>query len=166
MVWFQLTTIPPPKKKIDRECRGECISGLFALLCDQVDEQGTCSDGGVCCITDTKNNDVTTRRPTTTPRPTTPVSTYSNKHDVATVSTVNLSKICELVITRGRNKQIGSPFSDLNSDWCATIQRATFASWIHFCCRSSGKHCCNETEAAIDKFKYFALLYWRAVIEN
>ncbi|CAG5056917.1 unnamed protein product [Parnassius apollo] len=71
---FQLTTVPPPppKKKIDRECRGECISGLFVLLCDHVDEQATCSDGGTCCITDNKNTDTTTRRPTTTPRPTTP----------------------------------------------------------------------------------------------
>ncbi|CAK1594189.1 unnamed protein product [Parnassius mnemosyne] len=70
-----LTTVPPPpppKKKIDRECRGECISGLFVLLCDHVDEQATCSDGGTCCITDNKNTDTTTRRPTTTPRPTTP----------------------------------------------------------------------------------------------
>ncbi|XP_068619702.1 protein masquerade [Battus philenor] len=67
-----LTTTPSPKKKIDRSCRGECISGLFVLLCDHVDEQATCAEGGTCCITDTKGTDVTTRRPTTTPRPTTP----------------------------------------------------------------------------------------------
>ncbi|KPI97650.1 Chymotrypsinogen 2 [Papilio xuthus] len=70
-----LTTTPPPKKKTavshkERECRGECISGLFVLLCDHVDEQASCADGGTCCITDSK--DTTTRRPATTPRPTTP----------------------------------------------------------------------------------------------
>ncbi|KAL0818690.1 hypothetical protein ABMA28_008035 [Loxostege sticticalis] len=66
-----LTVTPPPRQKPGRKCRGDCIGGLFALLCDQVDEDATCPDEGTCCITEQKA-ETTTRRPTTTPRPSTP----------------------------------------------------------------------------------------------
>ncbi|XP_050679528.1 protein masquerade [Leptidea sinapis] len=67
-----LTTTPYPKTKPGRKCRGDCISGLFALLCDHVDEEAVCPSEGTCCLTD--NAEASTRRPTTTttPRPTTP----------------------------------------------------------------------------------------------
>ncbi|RVE52566.1 hypothetical protein evm_002685 [Chilo suppressalis] len=65
-----LTTVPP--RKPGRRCQGDCISGLFALLCDQVDEDATCPADGTCCITDAKQ-ETTTRRPApTTVRTTTP----------------------------------------------------------------------------------------------
>lgn len=69
----QLTTTPAPKQRPGHKCRGDCISGLFSLLCDNVDEDAVCPGEGVCCITENKAVETTTRRPTT-PRPTTPVS--------------------------------------------------------------------------------------------
>ncbi|XP_032522480.2 protein masquerade isoform X3 [Danaus plexippus] len=65
-----LTTTPQPKQRPGHKCRGDCITGLFALLCDHVDEDATCPSDGTCCITESSTEQVT-RRPTT-PRPTTP----------------------------------------------------------------------------------------------
>ncbi|XP_045779573.1 protein masquerade [Maniola jurtina] len=67
-----LTTTPPPKPRPGRKCRGDCISGLFALLCDHVDEDATCPSEGTCCLTEPHTTEPATRRPPTTPRPTTP----------------------------------------------------------------------------------------------
>ncbi|CAH0678193.1 unnamed protein product [Spodoptera exigua] len=66
-----LTTTPAPKQRPGHKCRGDCISGLFSLLCDNVDEDAVCPGEGVCCITENKAVETTTRR-STTPRPTTP----------------------------------------------------------------------------------------------
>ncbi|XP_026331581.1 protein masquerade isoform X2 [Hyposmocoma kahamanoa] len=69
-----LTTTPSPKIKPNRKCRGDCISGLFALLCDHVDEDASCPGEATCCLTEPKIAETTMRpRPTTTPRPSTPV---------------------------------------------------------------------------------------------
>ncbi|CAD7083355.1 unnamed protein product [Hermetia illucens] len=40
------------KEKVQpqKKCRGECVSELFALLCDDIDPQAHCSGGGRCCI--------------------------------------------------------------------------------------------------------------------
>ncbi|KAF9407517.1 hypothetical protein HW555_012486 [Spodoptera exigua] len=62
-----LTTTPAPKQRPGHKCRGDCISGLFSLLY----EDAVCPGEGVCCITENKAVETTTRRPTT-PRPTTP----------------------------------------------------------------------------------------------
>ncbi|XP_063622372.1 protein masquerade [Cydia splendana] len=66
------TTAPSKYKGPTRKCRGDCISGLFALLCDHVDEDAYCPGEGTCCATEPKGEQTTTRRPPTTPRPTTP----------------------------------------------------------------------------------------------
>ncbi|VVD00288.1 unnamed protein product [Leptidea sinapis] len=79
-----LTTTPYPKTKPGRKCRGDCISGLFALLCDHVDEEAVCPSegtpavliphtncklsGSICC-------DNTRLPPRTTPRTTTTTTT-------------------------------------------------------------------------------------------
>lgn len=34
-----------------RPCDGECVSGLFALLCDEVDGNAYCENEGSCCVT-------------------------------------------------------------------------------------------------------------------
>lgn len=33
-----------------RPCDGECVSGLFALLCDDVDSGAYCENDGSCCV--------------------------------------------------------------------------------------------------------------------
>lgn len=47
-----------------RPCDGECVSGLFALFCDGLDEDAYCPNEGSCCIgTDNSNSPATTPRP-------------------------------------------------------------------------------------------------------
>ena len=68
-------------------CRGECVSGLFALFCDDIDENANCPEGGSCCITNSSPHDgpsssspmVTTTTTTTVPSTTTtrrPLTSY------------------------------------------------------------------------------------------
>ncbi|XP_065165518.1 protein masquerade [Atheta coriaria] len=47
----------PPATKVggtqppNHKCAGECVSGLFALFCDDIDSEADCPDEGSCCIT-------------------------------------------------------------------------------------------------------------------
>lgn len=47
-----------------RRCEGECVSGLFALFCDGLDEEAYCPNDATCCLASENNNG-----PPTTPRP-------------------------------------------------------------------------------------------------
>ncbi|EAT46741.2 AAEL002126-PA [Aedes aegypti] len=76
-------TTPAPKIKIappsnpqgtgQKPCEGECVNGLFALFCDDVDSEAFCPNEGSCCVTgtadDTKHEIVTTTRRPSTPPP-------------------------------------------------------------------------------------------------
>lgn len=51
-----------------KPCTGECVSGLFALFCDDLDSEAYCSNEGSCCITAEVNDNSapgkgTTQRP-------------------------------------------------------------------------------------------------------
>uniref|UniRef100_A0A182Q6P9 Peptidase S1 domain-containing protein n=1 Tax=Anopheles farauti TaxID=69004 RepID=A0A182Q6P9_9DIPT len=56
-----------------KECEGECVNGLFALFCDDLDSEAFCPNEGSCCITgvadDNKQQIVTTTRRPATPPP-------------------------------------------------------------------------------------------------
>lgn len=54
-----MTTTPEPYLP---ECEGTCVAPLFSLLCDEIDGEKFCPNGGMCCMT----REVTT---TTTPAP-------------------------------------------------------------------------------------------------
>lgn len=51
----------PPATKVggtqppNHKCAGECVSGLFALFCDDIDSEADCPDEGSCCITNPVN---------------------------------------------------------------------------------------------------------------
>ncbi|XP_063928844.1 protein masquerade isoform X2 [Zophobas morio] len=60
----QTSSLRPPLKP----CKGECVSGLFALFCDDIDTEAECPSEGSCCITTPSEETITT----TSPRPTTP----------------------------------------------------------------------------------------------
>ncbi|KAF4514078.1 UNVERIFIED_CONTAM: hypothetical protein B566_EDAN018959, partial [Ephemera danica] len=55
-----------------KPCRGECVSGLFALFCDDVDTEASCPGDDSCCITNpvppaqNKQPEKTTEATTTT----------------------------------------------------------------------------------------------------
>nr|XP_045621425.1 protein masquerade-like [Procambarus clarkii] len=42
-----------PNRDIPQElrCKGTCVAGFFAFLCDEVDRSGVCPRGGRCCVT-------------------------------------------------------------------------------------------------------------------
>ncbi|CAK9814686.1 Protein masquerade [Anthophora quadrimaculata] len=61
-----MTTIRP-KIPVTNPCKGECVSGFFALLCDKVDGDAECPDDGSCCVIDAF---LKTEVTTTTVRPT------------------------------------------------------------------------------------------------
>ncbi|CAG9855141.1 unnamed protein product [Phyllotreta striolata] len=78
-VW-KSTTLSTFQPTVLKECRGECVSGLVALFCDDIDSQAECANGDSCCITESSSNEEpeksaspipTSTRPTTTPRPVT-----------------------------------------------------------------------------------------------
>lgn len=57
-----------------KQCRGECVSGLFALFCDDLDSDAFCPGEGSCCITggdspEASNDNQVAPPSTTTPRP-------------------------------------------------------------------------------------------------
>lgn len=45
-----------------KPCNGECVSGWFALLCENFDRDADCADGGSCCIIDAPEKTVTYRQ--------------------------------------------------------------------------------------------------------
>ncbi|XP_012348284.1 protein masquerade isoform X2 [Apis florea] len=69
------TTTIKPKITMRKPCKGECVSGFFALLCDKVDGEAECPDDGSCCVIDaflkTEITTTTTSTTTTTIGPTT-----------------------------------------------------------------------------------------------
>ncbi|XP_043522958.1 protein masquerade isoform X3 [Frieseomelitta varia] len=52
MITKQPTTTIRPKITMRKPCKGECVSGFFALLCDKVDGEAECPDDGSCCVID------------------------------------------------------------------------------------------------------------------
>ncbi|XP_028145713.2 protein masquerade [Diabrotica virgifera virgifera] len=55
------TTYPVKKTTVSqpvtlKECNGECVSGLFALFCDDIDSDADCENGASCCITEPVSN--------------------------------------------------------------------------------------------------------------
>jgi Clip-domain serine protease homolog masquerade len=68
------TTTEKITKKEEEEdtsnpCQGECVNGLFALFCDDIDENAYCPSEGSCCITTGEQEKVVVT--TTTSKPTT-----------------------------------------------------------------------------------------------
>lgn len=57
------TTTTRPKITVKTPCKGECVSGFFALLCDKVDGEAECPDDGSCCVIDAFLKTVNTMGP-------------------------------------------------------------------------------------------------------
>ena len=86
---------PPTSPRPLQPCRGECVSGLFALFCDDVDSEAYCPDDGSCCITHSPPASPS-RFPTTT-KPTSPTTT--------TIATTITRWVEELHISKQGSKE-------------------------------------------------------------
>ncbi|CRK92492.1 CLUMA_CG006034, isoform A [Clunio marinus] len=68
---FQQSQKPSGQGQVFNECEGECVSGLFALFCDDIDTNAYCPNEGSCCTPAGGANDKevvsTTQRITTRP---------------------------------------------------------------------------------------------------
>lgn len=84
-----LPEIHPSNKP--KQCNGSCLSGLFALFCDDIDEQAFCPGEGSCCLTGGNDNKVSA---TTTMRPTTPVSFLYYLIFITEAESINLAPSC------------------------------------------------------------------------
>lgn len=65
------TTTTPAPEPGQKACRGRCVSGLFALLCDDIDTNAFCPGDGNCCIDNDSSNEGTNdiEERVTTPAP-------------------------------------------------------------------------------------------------
>lgn len=57
---------PPPAL---RPCHGECVSGLFALFCDDIDSDAHCPGDDSCCVTNPAPLTSASQQPTPRPKP-------------------------------------------------------------------------------------------------
>ncbi|XP_071547781.1 protein masquerade [Panulirus ornatus] len=77
-----LLNIPP-----ELHCKGTCVAGFFAFLCDEIDRTGACPRGGRCCVTKR-------RRPRPNPNDnypdTKPITTTSSTSTTSTTSSPSL----------------------------------------------------------------------------
>lgn len=46
-------TTPPPSKP-GKPCKGECVNGFLAFMCDSIDTEADCGESGYCCPKETK----------------------------------------------------------------------------------------------------------------
>lgn len=74
------TTTPEPEYADEKPCKGECVAGLFALFCDDIDSDAFCPGEASCCIKadGSDNNDVIEEK-TTSPAPTRKSTTKPTK---------------------------------------------------------------------------------------
>ena len=72
------------------DCEGECVSGLFALFCDDIDTDAYCPGEASCCVTGGSNNNEDEKiRVPTTQRPTTPVIFKFKNHNKRNILITN-----------------------------------------------------------------------------
>lgn len=86
-----MATVAPPLGS--KPCRGECVSGLFALFCDDVDANAYCpGEDSSCCITAPADGDSNQPPPPQPPpsspsRPATPSKPPSSRPTATTTTT-------------------------------------------------------------------------------
>ncbi|CAB3361030.1 Hypothetical predicted protein [Cloeon dipterum] len=61
------TPVPTSAAQFGKPCKGECVSGLFALFCDDVDTEASCPGDDSCCINNPVGPAQTTEKMPVTP---------------------------------------------------------------------------------------------------
>ncbi|XP_017019555.1 protein masquerade [Drosophila kikkawai] len=52
-----------------KECEGECMNGIFAIFCDDIDSDAFCPGEGSCCVTGTASESPASSKPATPTKP-------------------------------------------------------------------------------------------------
>lgn len=125
----------PPPPVGSKQCRGECVSGLFALFCDDVDAEAYCpGDDSSCCVTAPADGQSGQQQqpPPPPPRPTQPSKQSSSKQPPAT--------------TTGRPLPKCPGFCLLNLMAAFCERPSVLVSYTSTC--KQGSVCCDNTKAA------------------
>lgn len=61
--------IVPESQNAEKKCHGECVAGLFALFCDDIDSDATCPGEASCCVKSDSFDSNTVEETTTTVKP-------------------------------------------------------------------------------------------------
>ncbi|EDW79208.2 uncharacterized protein Dwil_GK10062 [Drosophila willistoni] len=56
-----------------KECEGECMNGIFAIFCDDIDSEAFCPGEGSCCVTGSASEASPSKSPVTTTKPATKI---------------------------------------------------------------------------------------------
>lgn len=116
-----------------KQCRGECVSGLFALFCDDVDAEAYCpGDDSSCCVTAPADGQSGQQPPPPPPRPTQPSKQSSTRPPPST--------------TTGRPLPKCPGFCLLNLMAAFCERPSVLVSYTSTC--KQGSVCCDNTRAA------------------
>ncbi|CAI6343416.1 unnamed protein product [Macrosiphum euphorbiae] len=125
----------PPPPVGSKQCRGECVSGLFALFCDDVDAEAYCpGDDSSCCVTAPADGQSSQQPPPPPPRPTQPSKQSSSKQPPATTTAAG----------RPLPKCPGFCLLNLMAAFCE--RPSVLVSYTSTC--KQGSVCCDNTKAA------------------
>ncbi|XP_001949227.1 protein masquerade isoform X1 [Acyrthosiphon pisum] len=127
----------PPPPVGSKQCRGECVSGLFALFCDDVDAEAYCpGDDSSCCVTAPADGQSGQQQqpPPPPPRPTQPSKQSSSKQPPATTTATS----------RPLPKCPGFCLLNLMAAFCE--RPSVLVSYTSTC--KQGSVCCDNTKAA------------------
>ncbi|VVC28286.1 Hypothetical protein CINCED_3A025874 [Cinara cedri] len=130
---------PPPVGS--KQCRGECVSGLFALFCDDVDADAYCpGEDNSCCITAPADGGSNQAPPPPPPpsRPAPPSKQPSSSRPTATATSTTAAAGPPLP------KCPGFCLLNLMAAFCE--RPSTLISYTSTCKR--GSVCCDNTKAA------------------
>ncbi|KAK8727646.1 hypothetical protein OTU49_009673, partial [Cherax quadricarinatus] len=73
------TTKPPRDIPQEIRCKGTCVAGFFAFLCDEIDRFGVCPRGGRCCVTQRRQPKPKPSTNSSEPVPTTTTKTTTSQ---------------------------------------------------------------------------------------
>lgn len=130
----------PPPPVGSKQCRGECVSGLFALFCDDVDAEAYCpGDDSSCCVTAPADGQSGQQQqqqspPPSPPRPTQPSKQSPSKQPPATTTPAS----------RPLPKCPGFCLLNLMAAFCE--RPSVLVSYTSTC--KQGSVCCDNTKAA------------------
>lgn len=135
---------PPAGSK---QCRGECVSGLFALFCDDVDADAYCpGEDSSCCVTAPPADGAGSSRPPPPSRPSAPSKQPPSRPTAAVTPTTTTTATTTTAAAAGPPLPKCPGFCLLNLMAAFCERPSVLVSYTSTCKR--GSVCCDNTKAA------------------